>query len=600
MAIHVENLAQLQRDAARTYADRPCLGTRKEGRWVWRTYREMGELVDACRAGLAALGVREGDIVAIVSNNRLEWAVACYATYGLKAVFVPMYEAQRPKEWRFILEDCGAKVAFAATREIYGELQGMVEELPTLEHVVGLELGDDHEDAWTRLLARGKSEPVPVAEPDPGTVAGFIYTSGTTGKPKGVVLTHANIASNINGMIEVFPVSPDDRSLSFLPWAHSFGQVVELHQGLASGCSSAINDDITRLIDNLADVKPTILIAVPRIFNKIYDGVHRQIEGKPRLLQRLFEDGIRAASRRSHGERISRVERLELAVDDKIIFSKIRDKFGGRLKFVISGSAALSPDVAEFIDALGIEVYEGYGLSETSPAVTSNTPGNRKIGSVGRPLPGVQVTIDTSVTDDPEEGEIVVHGPNVMKGYHHRPEQTAEVLTEDGGLRTGDLGYLDGDGYLYVTGRIKELYKLETGKYVSPAPLEEELQLSPFIANALVYGDNRPYNVALIVPDRALLEEWAEERGVELGRVSDNEAVLRLIEDEVRAHSSSFKSFEIPKRIALVDDDFTVDNGLLTPTLKLKRRIVIDRFGDTIEQLYAEGEQSPARARAGA
>src|SRR6185503_7928382 len=267
---------------------------------------------------------------------------------------------------------------------------------------------------------------------------------------------------------------------------------------------------------NLAEVKPTILFAVPRIFNRIYDGVNKQMTEKPGFIQQLFRSGIRNATKKSRGEDVSVLGGIGLGLADKIIFSKIREKFGGKLKYAISGSAALSRDVASFIDALGIEVYEGYGLTETSPIATANYPGHRKIGSVGRAIPHVRIEIDRSVTGDAVNGEIVIHGPNVMQGYHNRPDENAAVFAKDGGFRSGDMGHLDADGYLYITGRIKEQYKLETGKYVVPTPLEEDLKLSPYIANVMLHGANRPYNVALIVPDMEALGRWAKENGVTL------------------------------------------------------------------------------------
>jgi long-chain acyl-CoA synthetase len=272
-----------------------------------------------------------------------------------------------------------------------------------------------------------------------------------------------------------------------------------------------------------------------------------------------------------------------------MVFHKIRDRFGGRLKYVFSGSATLNRDVAEFIDALGITVYEGYGLTETSPIVTTNSPRGRKFGSVGRVLPGVRVEIDTTVTGDVREGEIVVHGPNVMLGYHHRPEENAQAMTPDGGLRTGDLGYLDADGYLFISGRIKEQYKLENGKYVMPSVLEEVLKLSPYIANIMLYGDGRPFNIALVVPSPPAVSGWAKEQGFELADdLTADPRVRTLIAGELERLAIDFRGFERPRDFLLLKEDFTTDNGLLTPTLKLKRREVVARLGAQIDALYAQ------------
>ena len=581
------SLVDLCEKSCARFADGPLFGTKVGDSWEWITYGEFCRLVDRFRGGLASLGVGRGDTVGIISNNRVEWAVGCYATGGLGAAWVPMYEAQRPEDWRFILTDCGAKVCICADRRIYDHVLALKEQISTLEHVVCLEGPASDPHTYAALLKRGEEQPVEAYHPSGDEVAGLLYTSGTTGEPKGVILTHGNITSNINAVHQVFSFHPHDRSLSFLPWAHSFGQTAELHGLLSMGASIAINDEIPNLIANLPVVKPTLLFAVPRIFNRIYDGVNRQMAAKPAPIRALFHSAVDIATRKRRGERVTLLERIQLRIADRLIFSKVRQRFGGRLGFAVSGSAALSKDVAEFVDALGIEVYEGYGLTETSPIVTANFPGARRIGSVGRPLPGVRVVIDPSAAGDDRDGEIIVYGPNVMKGYHNRPEETADVLLPDGGFRTGDMGRLDDQGYLWITGRIKEQYKLENGKYVVPSPLEEELKLSPYIANAMIWGDNKPYNVVLVVPDREAAEAWAAERGKELDGIVDDPEFRQLIEEQVQQYSSRFKGYERPRKVALTLEDFTTDNGLLTPKLSLKRNLVVARYGELLEKLYA-------------
>ena len=517
MAQRFTDLVDLYQRSCATYADRPLYGTRREGTWRWTSYREFAALVDRARAGLARLGVGEGDRVAVISDNRLEWAVAAYATYGLEATLVPMYQAQRAEERAFILRDCGARVAIVATNTLRDEVAAM--SLPELTHIVGLERPQSDLTSWAAMLAAGGGAPVPARLPASDVIADIIYTSGTTGKPKGALLSHENIVSCINAIHQIFPLVPDDRSLSFLPWAHVYGQVCEVHGILSMGCSSALNDDIANLLPNLEEVKPTILFAVPRIFNRIYEGVNQQIAQQPGFLQRMIRAGIDGSIRRAHGEHLGSLARVELALDEKLVFAKIRERLGGRLKYAITGSATLGREVAELIDALGIPVYEAYGLTETSALVSVNVPGpgGRRLGSVGRVVPGMRVVIDRSVVaDDPRHGEIVVYGPHVMRGYHLRPEETEKALAKDGGLRTGDLGYVDDDGFLYVTGRIKEQYKLENGKYVMPSPLEEELKLSPYLANVMIWGDGRPFNVALVTLDVARVREWAAAAGVTL------------------------------------------------------------------------------------
>ncbi len=580
------NLVELQKRSCTRYADRELFGTKTDGQWRWITYGEFGKLIDQFRGALASLGVGKGDKVGIIANNRVEWAVAAYATYGLGAAFVPMYEAQLPKEWKFILDDCGAKVAIGATAAIYDKLGQLKSEVASLEHVIGLELPEDNPDSYRALLEKGAGNPVEAKEPESGDTAGFIYTSGTTGNPKGVILSHGNITSNINAVHAIFTFESDDRSLSFLPWAHSFGQTCELHSLLSMGCSLAINDDVANLVANLAEVRPTILFAVPRIFNRIYDGVNKQMADKPGMIQKLFHSGIRNATREHGGQGVGVMGGIGLTLADKLIFSKIRDKFGGRLKYAISGSAALSKEVAQFIDALGIEVYEGYGLTETSPIATANYPGNRKIGSVGKAIPEVTIKIDKEVTGDAKNGEILIYGPNIMQGYHNRQDENDKVLMPDRGFRSGDMGYIDDDGYLYITGRIKEQYKLENGKYVVPAPLEEELKLSPFVANVMIHGANKPYNVALVVLDVDSVRKWASDNGIEVADLTTNDKVRELIQKELADRGREFKGFERPQKFKLITDDFTTENGMLTPTLKLKRRNVLAKYEGDLDALY--------------
>lgn len=587
------NLVELAARSCERFAERPAFGTKRDGQWEWTSYREFGRLVDQCRAGLHRLGVRSGDVVAIISDNRLEWACSYYATAGLEATFVPMYEAQLPSEWKFILEDCGAKVVLASAGKSYDRITQLRAELPMLEHIIGIGLPSNESDSFEELLDKGAQTPTVARNPASGVIAALIYTSGTTGNPKGVMLSHGNLASNASTGAKIFPITPEDQTLAFLPWAHSYGQL-ELNYVLAQGASMALNDDISRLLANLAEVKPTILVTVPRVFNRVYEAVRKDMAERPRIVRKLFDDGVRAATQKNRGESIGPLARLELSVDDKLIFKKIRERFGGQLKYVICASAALSKEVAEFVDALGIEVYEGYGLTETSPLVSANVPGARKIGSVGKVVPGVRVVIDTSSSDVKGQGEILVYGPNVMQGYHHRPDEDEKTLTSDGGLRTGDLGYVDEDGFLYVTGRIKEQYKLSNGKYVMPGPLEETLKLSPYIANIMLHGANRPYNVALVVLDEAAVRAWASERGFDLRTPARDPRVERLIADEIDRASASFRRFEIPRRIRIISEDFTTENGLLTPTLKLKRRNAEQRYGAILEQLYAEDDKPSA------
>jgi long-chain acyl-CoA synthetase len=602
-----KTLVELLAQAVQRHGGRELFGTKRDGRWTWITYGEFGALVDRFRAGLASLGVQRGDNVAIIANNRVEWAVAAYGCYGLGAAFVPMYEAQHPKEWEFIVRDCEAKVLIVASESILAKARAFASAVPSLRSLVVIDEGtngasrDPGEKVPSYASLLGLGGAVPSLAPDPGDVAGLIYTSGTTGNPKGVILTHANIASNVSAVCEIFPVELADRSLSFLPWAHVFGQTVELHVLMSAGAAMALCEGVDRILQNLAEVEPTLLFSVPRIFNKIYTAVQQQLAGQPKPLQWLVHEAFQITAKERAGERLQIRELALLKVVDRLVFAKVRARFGGHLKYAFSGGAALSTEVAEFIDSLGITVYEGYGLTETSPIATANSPGSRKVGSVGRALPGVRVEIDPAGGENrpsPDgkstrfEGEILVYGHNVMKGYLKRQEENAAVFTQDGGFRTGDMGYIDPQGFLFITGRIKEQYKLENGKYVVPTPIEEALKLSPYVENAMVYGDNRPYNVALVVADVRAVRRWSETEHIHLP--NDEEGVLKddrvrsLFKAEIEKHAVAFKGFEAIRDFALIGTDFTTDNGMLTPSLKLKRRKVVETFGSLLEQMYAK------------
>ena len=592
------DLVSLAETSVAAFGPRPLFGERVDGEWRWLTYAEWQRDVDALRAGLAALGVVRGERVAIISRNSAAWATAAYATYGLGATFVPMYEAQRPEDWELVLADCGATVVVCRTAEIALALSAMAARLPAVRDVLVIEAPPSSPRSLRGLMDRAAARPIAAIHPRGDEVAGFIYTSGTTGRPKGVMLTHRNLTSNVEATISTFPIRAEDRTVSFLPWAHVYGQVCELHILIGVGASTAFNTRTDHLLDDLREVRPTILIAVPRIFNKLHGKVTTQIAHEPRLIRAVFRRGLAASARRRRGERLGLGARIVLLIAG-LMFAKVRRQLGGRLRYAISGSATLSREVAELIDALGIDVYEGYGLTETSPIVAFNRPGQRKFGSVGLPISDVTIELDLTRGDQPGEGEIVVHGPNVMKGYHGQPEETARALTADGGLRTGDLGHLDADGYLFITGRIKEQYKLENGKYVMPSPLEERLALSPFVTQVMLHGSGHPHNVALVAIDPAAIAGWASERGIAIADPTSDERVRALIQGELDREAAAFRGYERPRACLLVDQPFTVENGLLTPTLKLKRREVLARYGPALEALYTP-TRAPETAATGA
>jgi long-chain acyl-CoA synthetase len=594
------NLVSMLARSVRDHGDRPLFGTRSDRGWTWMSYADFGGQVDALRAGLASLGVAAGDRVAVIARNRVEWAVGCYAAAGLGAAYVPMYEAQVERDWKHILADSGARVCLASGAVVGPRLASVLRDVPGVEHVVDLDAPVEDPHGYLGLSSWGRAHPHDALEPDGGDLAEIVYTSGTTGRPKGVRLTHRNIVSNVDAVIQVVPVTQDDRSLSFLPWAHVFG-ADELHGIISMGASTGICGSVDEIAKSLPEVRPTLLFAVPRIWNRVHQGVRRTISEQARVVRAIFERGTRALRQSKSGRPLSTWESIELALARRLVFAKIRERFGGRVRIAVSSAAALSPEVAEFIDDLGIVVLEAYGLTETSACATINRPDERRIGSVGKAIPGVRVTLDPDVPGASEGvGEIVVYGHGVMAGYHNLPEETRRALTADGGLRTGDLGRFDKEGFLYVTGRLKEIYKLENGKYVAPAALEEQLTLSPFIEQAFIYGADRPHNVALVVPNHQALLDWAREHGVSPwapGQLTGNPHLRPVFEAELDIACREFRGYERVKAFALIEEPFTTDNGLLTPTLKVRRNEVLKRYRPLLDSLYASAQTSMAALR---
>ena len=594
-----DNLIELVEESIARNAERPLFGTPdSRGSYTWTTYAEVGARIDSLRAGLARLGVGEGDAVGVIAGNRVEWAVAAFASFGLGARFIPMYEKELPKIWRHIIHDGGIKVLFVANENIFLEVQRFRRELSCLRHIFLID--GRSVTNMADIEADGRQNPVRSLRPKAEDVAVLIYTSGTTGNPKGVLLSHGNFTSNVIAGGNRFPeIGCNSRSISILPWAHSYGQTAELYNFIHRGASIGFMRSMATLTEDMARLAPTFLIAVPRVFNKIHDGLRAKFNESGGLVQRLFTMGLaNAAEIRTRNALGGNTlwPRLKYGLANRIVFNKIRKRFGGRLDSALTASALMNMQVAQFFTDIGLTVFDAYGLTETSPAVTMNCRIANKPGSVGRPIDKVRVVIEKSENGNaPDEGEIIVYGPNVMQGYHNNPEATREVMTTDGGLRTGDLGRLDEEGFLFVTGRIKEQYKLENGKYVFPASIEEEIQLSPWVENALIYGEGHGYNICLVVPDFARVTAWARAQGIDghprelIGNVQVKSMIARVILAHLK---HKFGGYEIPKDFILVDEPFSVENGLLTQTLKLKRRKVIERYRERIDAVYERGPKA--------
>mmetsp|Transcript_26200 Transcript_26200/g.54727 ORF Transcript_26200/g.54727 Transcript_26200/m.54727 type:complete len:712 (-) Transcript_26200:138-2273(-) len=584
------------------------VGTKEEGVFEWMTYGEYGELVARCRTVLKDIGIGEYDKIGLISNNRWEWAALAAAAYSINAAIVPMYETQLPKDWTYILNDSQCSALFCSTEDIFVRaIKEAVPNAPTVTNTFCFDSPSGEPHSLTTALEHAKSKPpTPVlTPPTPEDLAGLIYTSGTTGKPKGVELTHDNFVSNVLAVRTMADdlhdfIRESDRSLAFLPWAHSYGQTCELWCALSHGGSMGICRGVPLILDDLAMVKPTTLFAVPTLYKKVYDGVQNLIGSSSPNKQKLMRAALEIGRKKKEQDgELGFVDGLKHKVLDALVTSKIRGRFGGNLRHGFVAGAACPKEIIDFMDNIGIPICEGYGLTETSPIIALNAPypGSRKSGCVGKPVGGVNVVImnpDTKQEVAPgTEGEICCYGRNVMRGYYGNPEATAEVISvaPDGKSRlfhTGDMGTLDKDGFVTVTGRLKEQYKLENGKYVVPTPIEEAIAMSRFIAQVVVCGANRPHNVALVVPDwvaiRAALNiaEDVDEESL----VNDKE-VRGLIDEEIRVCSYKLKKYEVPHTWAFVAP-FTAANNMLTPKMSIRRKIVIKSYEDLIGQMYGD------------
>ncbi len=544
---------------------------------------------------LLELGVKPGDRVGLFSANRPEWHTADFAINGNGAVTVPVYFKESPERMAYILNHAETKVVFVVGKDQLITLLAIKSELPQLEQIIVADAGDDLPAECLRyetlIASAGGAEiaayHMRASQVLPGQLASIIYTSGTTGEPKGVMLTHNNFCSNAADVGSDFALrSSDDVAISFLPLAHVYGRTLDylyLFQGVPIAYVPAIED----VAQVLKEIRPTVMAAVPRVFEKLYARVMEQGSAATGAKKKIFDwamhVGERAAPWRCGEKSASAMLKLQWAIADKLVYAKIREGTGGRLRIVSSGGAPLSKSLAEFFWSVGIPIYQGYGLTETSPIVSSNFPRNR-VGSSGLPIPHAEIKIA-------EDGEILVRGPMIMQGYYKRPDATREVVDESGWFHTGDVGYLDQNNYLYITDRKKDLIKTSAGKFVAPQPIENSLKTSPYILNAMIIGDRRKFIVALVVPNSKTVSQKAADSGSAISsgeEVAAHPFTRKLIEAEIQRLTAHLAQYETIKRFALLPADFTFDNGALTFTMKLKRRVVEEQYRSVIDSLYAD------------
>ncbi|MBI3855525.1 MAG: long-chain fatty acid--CoA ligase [Planctomycetes bacterium] len=515
---------------------------------------EFARRVRACAGALASIGIARGDRVAILSYNRVEWAIADYACQLLGAADVPIYSTLPADQVAYILQDSGSKAVFAENAEQVAKVRGVV------PHVVSF-VPADGAVSFEDFLKKGKDAPPATVEPE--DVATIIYTSGTTGVPKGVALTHRNLVSNTLASASAFDVTPADTILSFLPLSHSFERIFD-YLFFSWGAAIAYAEHVDKVAENLLEIRPAIMAAVPRFYEKVYSKIRKSVGEQKPWKQGLFEwaraVGATAGEFHRHGKRPPPGLRFRVWLANLLVLNKLKGRVGGRIRFFVSGGGALSRDVAEFFYSLGLPILEGYGLTETSPVLCVNRLGSTRLGTVGPPIPGVEIKIAA-------DGEILARGPNIMKGYYNKPEETEKVMV-DGWFATGDIGEFDAEGFLKITDRKKDLFKTSGGKYIAPSVIEGRLKLSPRILNAVVIGDARKFPSALIVAAKGSSRE----------EIAQEVAAL----NESLAHHEQIKKFE------LLENDFTIEGGELTPTMKVRRKVVEKKYKAQIDAIYAE------------
>jgi long-chain acyl-CoA synthetase len=573
--------------------DKPdCLLYKREGKYTPLSTAELYDNVRRVAAALVGFGVQRGDRVALMAENGTHWPTIDYATLSVGAVLVPIYPTLTPDQAAYVTNDCGAEVVFVQGRERYEGLVAERTDTPRVRQYVVIDDAVDASDAVAFATLLADTEPMTdeafrasALRSKPEDLATFIYTSGTTGNPKGVMLSHRNLTSNLLSASRAIEIHREQTGLSFLPLSHSFERIVDFIY-FYKGATIAYAESVQTVGQNMMEARPHFFVAVPRVYEKVLNKVRENVATASRVRQRIFawaeRVGREALPYRLRRESPPGLQGLKLKIADRLVFAKIRARLGGRFETATSGGAPLARDVAEFFWGAGIEIYEGYGLSETSPVLTVNKPGKVKLGSVGAAIDGVELLIAG-------DGEILAKGPNVMQGYFNLPEQTAEAIDADGWFHTGDIGIIDDEGFLMITDRKKELIVNAYGKNVAPAPIENQLKLSRFVEQAVVIGDKRKFLSALLVPDFEALGNWASKAGVstaERGALLADPQVRRLFEGEIATVNEHLAKHEKIRDFDLLPTDFSIEGGELTPTQKVKRRIVAVKYADVIDGIY--------------
>jgi long-chain acyl-CoA synthetase len=581
-------------DAARRYANLPALSSKKGEDWGTLTYAEVGSRVRRFALGLQARGIQTGDRVALISENRSEWVIADLGALAAGAVTVPLYPTLPAAQIAPLLADSGAKAVIVSDARQLKKVFASRAQTPDLKIVITMEASAATEDAVSFETIMREGDAVRVDElalisdaVSPSDLMSIIYTSGTTGIPKGVMLTHDNMCATLDGARENFTQfqPPNETFLSFLPLSHIFERVLSC-LALTTGAQTYYNDSIFKLMDNMVDAKPTVMVNVPRVFESMHERILAEAAKMPESRRRWFEWAIEVgehtSARQRAGKSLGPLWPVQRALADRMVLSKIRAKFGGHLKFFVSGGAPLNPQTGAFFQALGMPILEGYGLTETTGPAAANRTEQIRLGTVGPAFPGCTVRLA-------DDGELLVQGRSIMRGYWNQPEATAEVLDSQGWFHTGDIGEIASDGSITITDRKKDLLVLANGKKVAPQPIELLLKRSPWIADIVLLGDGSSTVSALILPDFERLKAWCKEQGKDIKDIEGDSDVRRLFKKEIDGLSSDLADFERVKRLALLPAPLTIEGGELTPTLKIRRRAVAEKYGQLLERDGSSG-----------